>query len=72
MGNTDKRSEGTGLGLAMSSKIIEMMAGSIQVNSQLNAGSQFWFDLDRTYAEFSKTLTLSPSPKKLRCTHKSL
>lgn len=46
VGNTDKRSEGTGLGLAMSSKIIEMMAGSIQVNSQLNAGSQFWFDLD--------------------------
>ncbi|MEG4198324.1 ATP-binding protein [Microcoleus sp. Pol12A5] len=46
VGNTDKMSEGTGLGLAISLKIIEMMGGSIQVNSQLNAGSQFWFDLD--------------------------
>jgi len=46
VGNTDKMSEGTGLGLAISLKIIEMMGGSLQVNSQLNAGSQFWFDLD--------------------------
>ncbi|MEG5160317.1 ATP-binding protein [Microcoleus sp. AT3-A2] len=46
VGNTDKMSEGTGLGLAITLKIIEMMGGSIQVNSQLNAGSQFWFDLD--------------------------
>ncbi|MEG4807828.1 ATP-binding protein [Microcoleus sp. F8-D3] len=46
VGNTEKRSEGTGLGLAISLKIIEMMGGSIRVASQLNAGSQFWFDLD--------------------------
>ncbi|MEG4107968.1 ATP-binding protein [Microcoleus sp. S13_C5] len=46
VGNTDKMSEGTGLGLAITLKIIEMMGGSIRVNSQLNAGSQFWFDLD--------------------------
>ncbi|MEG5034944.1 ATP-binding protein, partial [Microcoleus sp. AT3-D2] len=46
VGSTDKMAEGTGLGLAISLKIIEMMGGSIQVNSQLNAGSQFWFDLD--------------------------
>ncbi|MEG4442660.1 PAS domain-containing protein [Microcoleus sp. AT9_B5] len=46
VGNTDKMSEGTGLGLAITLKIIEMMGGSIQVNSHLNAGSQFWFDLD--------------------------
>ncbi|MEG5034943.1 PAS domain-containing protein [Microcoleus sp. AT3-D2] len=46
VGNTDKMSEGTGLGLAITLKIIEMMGGNIQVNTQLNAGSQFWFDLD--------------------------
>ncbi|MEG4032894.1 ATP-binding protein [Microcoleus sp. S36b_A4] len=46
VGNTNKMSEGTGLGLAISLKIIELMGGSIRVNSQLNAGSQFWFDLD--------------------------
>ncbi|MEG4858947.1 PAS domain-containing protein [Microcoleus sp. K1-B6] len=46
VGNTGKMSEGTGLGLAISLKIIEMMGGSIRAASQLNAGSQFWFDLD--------------------------
>ncbi|MEG4960348.1 MULTISPECIES: PAS domain-containing protein [unclassified Microcoleus] len=46
VGDTNKMAEGTGLGLAISLKIIEMMGGSIRAASQLNAGSQFWFDLD--------------------------
>ncbi|SKB12394.1 putative Sensor protein [Planktothrix sp. PCC 11201] len=60
VGNTDKRSEGTGLGLAISLKIVEMMGSSIQVNSQLNTGSQFWFDLDIPSASQWESCNIEP------------
>lgn len=37
--------EGSGLGLSISRKLIEMMGGEIGVNSQLNHGSEFWLTL---------------------------
>ncbi len=45
-GENRKQSEGTGLGLAISSKITELMGSKINVESQLGAGSRFWFDVD--------------------------
>ncbi|NEQ40000.1 MAG: response regulator [Okeania sp. SIO3I5] len=39
------QSEGTGLGLAISQKITQLMGSSIQVESHLDFGSRFWFDL---------------------------
>ncbi|MEO0839564.1 MAG: CHASE2 domain-containing protein [Cyanobacteria bacterium J06643_5] len=45
-GNKHKQAEGTGLGLAISRKITELMGSSIQVESNLNSGSKFWFDVD--------------------------
>jgi len=60
VGNTQKMSEGTGLGLAISLKIVEMMGSRIQVASQLNAGSQFWFDLDLPSAHNWKEPTVQP------------
>ncbi|MDZ8049878.1 MAG: PAS domain-containing protein [Aulosira sp. ZfuVER01] len=50
VGHTEKMAEGTGLGLAISLKIVEMMGGNIRVNSQLNSGSQFWFEIDLSSA----------------------
>lgn len=38
-----RSSEGTGLGLAISKKIINMLGGEINVVSQPNHGSTFWF-----------------------------
>ena len=38
--------EGTGLGLTISQKLIQLMGSHIQVTSTVGEGSIFWFDLD--------------------------
>ncbi len=37
--------EGTGLGLPLCKKFVEMMGGTLAVNSTIGKGSAFWFDL---------------------------
>lgn len=46
VGDIQKRAEGTGLGLAISHNIVDMMGGTLDVQSQVGKGSIFTFELD--------------------------
>ena len=46
VGSISKKSEGTGLGLAITQKIVAMMGTTLELQSELNKGSMFWFDIE--------------------------
>lgn len=55
-GDRRRQNEGTGLGLAISQKIVEFMGSTIQVQSEVDVGSIFWFDVNLPTAnEWVKT-----------------
>ena len=46
VGITENQQMGTGLGLAISRELVTAMGGQLKVESQLDSGSRFWFDIE--------------------------
>jgi signal transduction histidine kinase/DNA-binding NarL/FixJ family response regulator len=62
--NSDRETEGTGLGLTLSQKVVEMMGSRIQVKSQPEVGSLFEFELDCLVADdWTETSTITSRGK---------
>jgi PAS domain S-box-containing protein len=50
LGRETSREEGTGIGLVMSKRLVELMGGTIGVASTVGSGSVFWFELNAVSA----------------------
>jgi CheY-like chemotaxis protein len=60
VGETRLQSQGTGLGLTISQKILALMNSQIQVTSEPGHGSIFWFDLElQESSEWAQSMRVS-------------
>ncbi|MGA0333249.1 MAG: ATP-binding protein [Kiritimatiellia bacterium] len=56
----DRKNKGTGLGLPISNRLLEVMGSHLNIKSAVGEGTTFWFDLPQPDVKFRK-LVYSPS-----------
>lgn len=59
------RIEGSGLGLAFSNQIIHLMGSAIQLESVVDAGSRFWFEVDLPETSVVHARNLMPRAREI-------
>lgn len=58
--STTRRFGGTGLGLVISKRLIDLMGSELQVSSEVDIGSRFWFDINLEIYEPQPLRALCP------------
>jgi len=59
--STTRKYGGTGLGLAISKQLVELMGGTMGVDSEIGSGSKFWFELPLKLDYAAKTSAPPPT-----------